>query len=303
MHNFSIKKQYWDRSLYAIISIDSESKGQLQQLKQDFEIFFSLSMEKKMKYWLGDSPIPFRGYFPPFKQNYDSRGKYKDFKEGYDMGFDLLSQKGRTKDYRHFFGPNIFPKEIPEIKENISYCLSFFKELSRVVRKCIFEDLSNKKNNMLSSEKFFNRSVDTLRFLNYNSNNNSKKHVFTTPLVKHSDPGLLTFIYTDQPGLEFYNYNKKKWEKALANENQLIIVWGKFLELVTESKYKASLHRIKKLSKNKTSLCFFHNPNYDACLEKSPDNIIESGRQIFCCGIGYNGDAEKLYKDQINKIW
>ena len=298
-----IKKDYWDRTSYSIISIDSIIKNKLQSFKKKFEFFFDLPESDKMKYWLGDCPIPFRGYFPPFKQNYDSKRKYKDFKEGYDFGVDLLTQKGRTKEYRHFFGPNIFPEEIPEIKKITPDCLSFFKKISGIIRNYILEDLKT-KNYFLASKNFFNRSVDTLRVLNYNISNRSKDNFFTTPLIKHKDPGLFTCIHTNKSGLEFYNSEIKKWQPILVNQDQLIVIWGQFLEMITNGKYKASLHRVKKIQENKMSLCFFHNPNYDATSKQSSENTTIAGRQIFCYSIGCEGNEEDLYKDHLEKrVW
>jgi isopenicillin N synthase-like dioxygenase len=271
------------------------------ELASAFDIFFEQTADQKMVYWQGDNPIPFRGYFPPLKQNYDVNGLTKDLKEGFDFGPDLLSEQARYSSL-HFFGQNIWPKEIPLIEALVTTALTHFRSIADLVLNHLDSTLEA-SGHVQPMQPLFSRPVETLRVLNYPAKAAEDKH--TTPLVEHIDPGFLTFVFSQSGELEFFNQKLKIWVPVQFDAPKLILITGHFLEKVTGGRFRAPVHRISRTDRSRRSLCYFFNPNYDSKFLRADSGLaLEAGKEIFCCSIGYSEDSEYLYKDQLrNRVW
>ncbi|KAJ4296359.1 hypothetical protein N0V90_006404 [Kalmusia sp. IMI 367209] len=88
-------------------------------------------------------------------------------------------------------------------------------------------------------------------------------------LSEHTDWGSLTFVFTTQGGLEIQD-PKDKWCQVPVVPGGIVVNIGDALSLWTGKALKSTLHRITwenlPMDKDRYSIAYFVNPNYDASL-------------------------------------
>jgi len=75
------------------------------------------------------------------------------------------------------------------------------------------------------------------------------------PCPAHTDPGLLTCIVDDNPGLEAYRSNGQ-WAEVAPTYAQCVIIAGRELEVITAGRIRACTHRVRPTTASRTSLVF-----------------------------------------------
>jgi isopenicillin N synthase-like dioxygenase len=92
-------------------------------------------------------------------------------------------------------------------------------------------------------------------------------------IAPHTDYGCLTILLTDNnPGLEIKNPSNE-WELVTPKEGEVIVNFGDMLEFWSMKKIKATPHRVYGNNKERFSIPFFFNPQYDTIISKK-DKII-----------------------------
>ncbi len=83
-------------------------------------------------------------------------------------------------------------------------------------------------------------------------------------IAAHTDYGCLTLLATDgQPGLEVQPRGRTDWVPVQAPPDEFIINFGEMLEMWTEGRVVATLHRVKGGSNERISVPLFFNPNVE----------------------------------------
>ena len=99
---------------------------------------------------------------------------------------------------------------------------------------------------------------------------------------KHSDAGCLTVLrqYSDEPAsLQVYHFGDEQWYRVVPVEGALTINIGDMMQVWSNGKYRAPLHRVlANKTRERFSAPFFYNPSYKAMV--SP---VETAGPIFCC--------------------
>jgi isopenicillin N synthase-like dioxygenase len=264
---------------------------QLFSFLKKSEVFFKKSEEEKKLFCVSGGAHNFRGYFAYKTQNYDVNQKKKDLKEGYDFGSHQLD-----RGYNHFFGKNIVASEFAQQKEIFAIFEKKAKELIFAVHKKI----SPENATLLD---YFTNPISNLRVLHYPNVENSSDHQIH--LVDHYDPGFSTLIYSNEPGTEYFCLNKNQWVEVPFLEKTLTVIFGQTAQRWSEGRIIAPLHRILKLKTPRTSLCFFHNPNFFAKIVSiNKNDIFDAGRFIYCESVENNTLHQQLYDDILeNKIY
>ncbi|MDC0074337.1 isopenicillin N synthase family oxygenase [Alphaproteobacteria bacterium] len=97
----------------------------------------------------------------------------------------------------------------------------------------------------------------------------------------HSDYGSLTIVNTntDIGGLEVLNANRE-WETVPWLPDAFVVNLGDLMAEWTNDRWKSTMHRvinppIEKAHLSKTSMTFFHQPNYDAVIECIPTCVSQ----------------------------
>lgn len=80
-------------------------------------------------------------------------------------------------------------------------------------------------------------------------------------LIPHKDMGWITVLFINQHGLEWYN--KGDWVDVLPREGKFVINFGRAFEIFVNdsAKLNASLHRVRRVEKERTSFGIFINHN------------------------------------------
>lgn len=93
----------------------------------------------------------------------------------------------------------------------------------------------------------------------------------------HTDAGALTILLQDdQAGLEVYR--KGRWHSVVPIAGALVVNIGDIIQVWSNDRYKAPLHRVRANTSNKRfSVPFFFNPKYSADYEPLPGAINEAG--------------------------
>jgi isopenicillin N synthase-like dioxygenase len=83
-------------------------------------------------------------------------------------------------------------------------------------------------------------------------------------IAAHTDYGCLTFLATDgQPGLEVQPRGSKEWIPLQAPPGEFIINFGEMLEMWTDGRVVATLHRVTGGPHERISVPLFFNPNVE----------------------------------------
>ncbi|KAJ7546118.1 hypothetical protein O6H91_08G025400 [Diphasiastrum complanatum] len=232
--------------------------------------FFSLPLEEKMKV-LQDKNN--RGYTPYAEEMLDpdkqSRG---DSKEGYYIGVEILETDTRAKKPLH--GPNLWPSSslLPGWREIME---KYFEEsliLSRKLIKLLALAL-------YLDESYFNKPgmlddpMAALRLLHYSAER-SIPELGILGAGAHCDYGMLTLLATDSvPGLQICRQKDATpqiWEDVLPLEGAYVVNLGAMLERWSNGLFRATLHRVANPGKERYSIAFFMEPNFDCLVECLP---------------------------------
>ncbi|KAL6246263.1 hypothetical protein RBB50_006498 [Rhinocladiella similis] len=104
-------------------------------------------------------------------------------------------------------------------------------------------------------------------------------------LAEHTDWGSITFVFTKQGGLEIRDPHDN-WLQVPVVEDGIVVNIGDALSLWTGKALKSTMHRITweglPKDKNRYSIAYFINPNYDAVLNpsKDPSAIAELNTEL-----------------------
>lgn len=225
--------------------------------------FFDLPLDSKEMIEIHKSPH-MRGYFSEGADKSD--GILGDIKEGYDMATDLPLDDPYVKAKLPFYGPNVWPKELPEFKsvmtEYHTQMLVFGKRLLKVFALALNMPID------YFDDKFI-KPMAQLRILRYPS----ISHVQGEPIGagEHTDFGWITMIaQNDTGGLEIQK-SDGTWTPVKPVPNSFVVNVGDLMSLWTNERYKATMHRvINTTGKIRHSAAFFMDPDYTATVECLP---------------------------------
>lgn len=100
-------------------------------------------------------------------------------------------------------------------------------------------------------------------------------------IAAHTDYGCLTLLGTDGvPGLEVL-LSDGTWLPVQAQPGEFIINFGEMLEMWTNGRVKATLHRVKGSQEERISVPLFFNPNFDTNVAPlGSDQVIVAGEHL-----------------------
>lgn len=260
---------------FLVISGHGVSKDLLKRVDTESRLFFALPKNEKMKYApKGKDHV--RGYAsvgsealsyslgietPPDLKESFSIGPY-DFDPGNDYYF-------RPEAGPHF-QENIWPDYPPGYKKTLK---TYFDVISDVACKMmrIFALALDLDENYFDHK--IDRHISMLRVLNYPAQ-------LSTPAPNqkragaHSDYGSMTIVklQEDSSGLEVLNKNKE-WVPVPIIPDTFVINIGDLMAQWTNDQWVSTLHRVSNpdteemRSKDRLSIVFFHQPNYDSVVE------------------------------------
>ena len=225
-----------------------------------YKDFFKLSYEEKNKINMSNT-LSNRGWGEP-KGEHVNQNYNPDYKEIFDCGPEI-EVKHPFEEFT-YYSKNIWPEQIP-LFENI--VMSFYKSCSEIAISILQQiEVSLKYSNNYFVDKF-NLPMALLR-CNYYPPRPLKLSNKDFGIAPHTDYGCLTLLFTDgTPGLEI-ELPSKKWEKVTATKDEIIVNFGDMLQIWSNKKIKATPHRVVGTDKERFSIPFFFNPQYDTIISE-----------------------------------
>ena len=230
--------------------------------------FFELPEEQKLKLENVHSP-QFRGYT---RMGAELTDRAVDWREQIDIGVerDAVELADGVADYWRLEGPNLWPTELPEMREVVSEWTKRLSAISLDLLRALAVSLGAPEDSF--DEAFGARAFPMLKIVRYpgESGNEPKQGVGS-----HRDGGVLTLLLVEPGKGGLQVEYRGKWIDVPQVPGTFVVNIGEMLELATNGYLKATLHRVISpgTGADRISLPFFYNPALDAtmpALDMSP---------------------------------
>ena len=190
-----------------------------------------------------------------------------DYKEVFDCG-PCINFKHKFEELP-YYSKNIWPEQIPLFEQTM---MSFYKSCSAISISILnqIEIALNFSSNYFADK--FDLPMALLR-CNYYPKRPKELSNKDFGIAPHTDYGCLTLLFTDgTPGLEI-ELPSKKWVKLISQKNEIIVNFGDMLEIWSNKKIRATPHKVIGTRKERFSIPFFFNPQYDTVISENK-NIL-----------------------------
>jgi isopenicillin N synthase-like dioxygenase len=189
--------------------------------------------------------------------------------ETYEIGLELPMKVG-TDLAGVLHGPNVWPR-LPGFREHTYRYFVSMLELARRLLRPLCVGLG------LPPEYLADRAAEPcclLRVLNYEPHVDDRVE---QGITAHTDFEVVTIIAETSPGLELCD-REGNWTLATRpGPNELLVVAGDMLEIITAGQVESPLHRVCIASEARQSLAFFFGLDADATI--SPQVTVPEGGQ------------------------
>lgn len=257
----------------------------MQRTRDVSRRFFDLPAEKKLAV-ARPAPNVSRGYVgvagESIGRSRDASAKAGDLNESMMIGpVDVPDPAYATATAAgHHFAPNIWPDEPEDFEKTWTEYYQAMSELSLDLMRSFALALG-------MDEHYFDDKVDRhisrLRVRNYPATEGVPEPG-QIRAGAHSDYGSLTILATeDSPGgLQVCNA-ENQWRDVPIVPDCFIINIGDLMARWTNDYWVSTLHRVvnppadQASASRRQSLIFFHNPNYDAVIDRLPSDVADNG--------------------------
>lgn len=224
--------------------------------------YFAQPVADKMRDYIGNSDNH-SGYVPEGEEQF--YGAKPDLKESYDVGFDLGSFDAATQatQRRPMLGANRW-SAFPGFREDVKAYYDAVFELSRVLFRgfALALDLP---------EDSFTRKVSTppsqLRLVHYPYNPDAPAD--RPGIGAHTDYECFTILLPTADGLEVMN-GAGEWIDAPVIPGTFVINIGDMMEVLSNGRYVATMHRVRKVTQERYSFPLFCACDYDTVIAPVP---------------------------------
>ena len=196
-----------------------------------------------------------RGWGAPRSEQVDPAAN-PDYKEVFDCGFTLPGDDPRSA--LPVYAPNLWP-DLPGFREVIEAYYADARAVAMTVLRGIAQALG-------MDAGYFDDKFDAPMALlrgNYYPQRPDWAGDKDFGIAAHTDYGCVTLLGTDGvPGLEVLD-REGRWLPVTAEPGVFVINFGEMLEMWTDGRVKATLHRVVGSAQERISVPLFFNPNYD----------------------------------------
>jgi len=234
-----------------------------EELLESFRRLFALPEEAKARVSLAAGGRAWRGWFP---LGGELTSGVADLKEGFYVG------REEPGDGRPLHGHNVWPAELPELRDQVLAWMSDMEQLAQRVLGVMAVGLG-------LDAGWFARDLTaapTVLFRAFRY----PPHPRTPPggdrwgVAEHTDYGLLTLLAHDgTPGLEVRADGR--WISVPHDPELVVCNLGDMLERLTAGRYRSTPHRVRNVADHdRISLPFFLDPRWDARLVPLPSSPV-----------------------------
>lgn len=210
--------------------------------------YFAQDDASKMQNYIGKS-TNHSGYVPMGEEQF--AGNSYDLKEAYDVNYDYQGDRTDCP----LLGKTQWPND-PNFKSVVSDYYNYVRGLSQLIFKGFALALGQKENFF---EAHINHAPSQLRLIHYPFNPNV---VDAQGIGAHTDYECFTLLKPTAPGLQVVN-KQGEWIDIPLIEDTFIMNIGDMMEILSNGRYLATKHRVKKVQEERYSFPLFCACNYD----------------------------------------
>lgn len=218
---------------------------------------FALSEQEKAEISMARGGRAWRGWFP---LEGELTSGHPDRKEGFYAGAELPLDHPRVRAGTPLHGPNLFPRQLPELR---SVVLAYLDELTRLGHALV----AGLGLALGLDRGWFDRTLTAdplVLFRIFRYPPSPVEQAETWGVGEHTDYGLLTILRQDDAGgLEVHAPGG--WIEAPPLPGTFVCNLGDMLERMTGGRYRSTPHRVRNASEaDRLSFPFFFDPGWDA---------------------------------------
>ena len=261
---------------FLVVEGHEVSESLIVEMYEVSEEYFALPLWEKMRFKM--PPDRYRGYTPMGAEglalSLDDETP-PDLKESFSMGpfAHPYDEYHFGTAGAHYFAPNMWPDQPTRMRGLWEQYYSKMEELAGNLMRIFAVALSIPETTFDDKIDRHITNFSVIRYPDQESIEPAKKQLRAGA---HTDYGSLTIVHTntDIGGLEVMTEDGN-WEGVPWVPNSFIVNIGDLMAEWTNDRWVSTLHRVANpprdsASTHKTSLLFFHQPNYDAIVECIP---------------------------------
>lgn len=242
-----------------------------QRLEALSRRFFALPLEQKQQIAMARGGRAWRGYFPVGGEL--TSGK-PDLKEGLYFGQELSPDDPRVRAGLPLHGPNLFPSQLPELREVV---LAWMAEMARLGRELMGALALSLELPASYFDEALREPTTLFRIFNYPPDAQAASSE-RWGVGEHTDYGVLTLLKQDDVG-GLQVKTPRGWLEAPPIPGTLVCNLGDMLERMTGGLYKSTPHRVRNsAARDRLSFPFFFDPGWDAPLHAIEAPGIDADR-------------------------
>jgi isopenicillin N synthase-like dioxygenase len=174
-----------------------------------------------------------------------------DLKEAYDVNHDYLSVEGR----RPLLGPNIWP-DMPGFRED---ALAYYRHIKGIGHQLFRAFAIALGLDEAHFEAHLQHPPSQLRLIHYPFDANAEDR---PGIGSHTDYECFTLLFATAPGLQVID-KRGEWIDVPLIEGTMILNIGDMMEILSNGRYVATKHRVKKVREERYSFPLFFSCDYD----------------------------------------
>lgn len=210
--------------------------------------YFALDHDTKMKSYIGLSENH-SGYVPVGEEEF-GEGTV-DLKEAYDVNCDYTLSTGR----RPLLGPNLWP-DVPGFREDV---LAYYRHVTGIgcrLFRAFALALGLEEGHF---DQLLRHPPSQLRMIHYPFDATAEDR---PGIGAHTDYECFTLLFATAPGLQIVD-KQGEWADVPLIEGTMIMNVGDMMEIMSNGRYVATRHRVRKVREERYSFPLFHACDYD----------------------------------------
>ena len=223
-----------------------------QQLVQTAQTYFAQDESIKMQNYIGNSKNH-SGYVPIGEEQFKANSY--DLKEAYDINYDYVGFTER----RPLVGPNQWPND-PQFKTHVQNYYQHIKEIGHQLFHAFALALGLEEDYF---DAHLKHAPSQLRLIHYPYH---AEAIDSSGIGAHTDYECFTLLFPTAEGLQVLNKNGE-WIDIPLIENTLIMNIGDMMEILSNGRYLATKHRVKKVQQERYSFPLFFSCDYDYLIQ------------------------------------
>ena len=226
--------------------------------------FFARPIERKLAFHIGQS-VNHSGYVPPGEEFY--AGSKPDQKEAFDVPIDLPAD---DPDVASGKAPLLGPVQWPDDVQFKSDVLAYYEAVSALARRmfagfALAMDLPE-----TWFDQYLTKPPSQLRLIHYPFRPDAPSD--SPGIGAHTDYECFTILLPTAPGLEVVN-GAGEWIDAPPVDDAFIVNIGDMLEILTNGRFVATSHRVRRVAEERYSFPFFAACDYHTVIQPLPQFV------------------------------